>query len=140
MSPSAMSIRADGDVRACEYDLKKLDIEILLTNTHFSWAEKRSRYSDRPRAGRSGIESRWERDFPHFSRQFLGPTQPPAKWVLDFSGGKERPRRDADPSPLLVPSSRKSRAITLLPLWAVRPVQNPQYLYKGALYLTITYI
>jgi len=26
--------------------------------------------------------------------------------------------------PLLVPWSRKSRAITLLPLWAVRPVQS----------------
>ena len=28
------------------------------------------------------------------------------------------------PHPLLVPSSRKSRAIHLLPLWAVRPVQS----------------
>ena len=28
------------------------------------------------------------------------------------------------PHPLLVPWSRKSRAILLLPLWAVRPVQN----------------
>ena len=41
-----------------------------------------------------------------------------------FLGGKERPGRDADPSPLLVPWSRKSRAIQLLPLWAVRPVQS----------------
>ena len=39
-------------------------------------------------------------------------------------GGKERPGRDGDPSPLLVPWSRKSRAIPLLPLWAVRPVQS----------------
>jgi len=38
--------------------------------------------------------------------------------------GKERPGRDADPSPFLVPWSRKSRAIPLLPLWAVRPVQS----------------
>ena len=35
-----------------------------------------------------------------------------------------RPGRDADHSPLLVPWSRKSRAITLFPLWVVRPVQN----------------
>jgi len=28
------------------------------------------------------------------------------------------------PHPLLVPWSRKGRAITLLPLWAVRPVQS----------------
>jgi len=41
-----------------------------------------------------------------------------------FPGGKERPGRDADPSPPLVPWSRKSRAIPLLPLWAVRPVQS----------------
>ena len=42
-----------------------------------------------------------------------------------FPGGKERPGRDADPSP---PSSAvvmiKGRAIPLLPLWAVRPVQS----------------
>jgi len=41
-----------------------------------------------------------------------------------FPEGKERPGRDVDPSPLLVPWSRKSRAIPLLPLWAVRPVQS----------------
>ena len=41
-----------------------------------------------------------------------------------FAGGKERPGRDADPSSLLVPWSRKGRAIPLLPLRAVRPVQS----------------
>ena len=41
-----------------------------------------------------------------------------------FPGCKERPGRDADPSPLLLPWSRKGRAIPLLPLWAVRPVQS----------------
>jgi len=39
-------------------------------------------------------------------------------------GGKERPGRDANPSPLLVPWSKKSRDIPLFPLWAVRPVQS----------------
>jgi len=34
------------------------------------------------------------------------------------------PERYADPSPLLTPWSRKSKAIPLLPLWAVRPVQS----------------
>jgi len=41
-----------------------------------------------------------------------------------FSGGKERPGRDADTTPILVPWSRKSTAIPLFPLWAVRPVQS----------------
>jgi len=41
-----------------------------------------------------------------------------------FPGCKEGPGRDADPSPLLVPWSWKSRAIPLLPLWTVRPVQS----------------
>ena len=41
-----------------------------------------------------------------------------------FPGGKERPGRDADPSPLLVPRSWKGRAIPLLTLRAVRPVQS----------------
>ena len=103
----------------------------------------------------SGIQSRWGRDFPHLSRPTLGSTQPPVQWVPGLYRGKERPGRDADPSP---PSSAVghervelylcspygpyglyrasvpvqgctvplpySRAIPLLPLWAVRPVQS----------------
>ena len=41
-----------------------------------------------------------------------------------FPGGKERPGRAADPSPLLMPWPRKSRATPLLSLWAIRPVQR----------------
>jgi hypothetical protein len=41
-----------------------------------------------------GIESRCRQNFPRLSRLALGPTQPPV-----FPGGKERPERDADPSP-----------------------------------------
>ena len=71
-----------------------------------------------------GIESRWGQNFPHLSRQSLGPTQHPVQWIPRLSWGKERPGRDADPHPASMPWSRKSKAIPLLPLWAVRPVQS----------------
>jgi len=72
----------------------------------------------------TGIESRWGRDFLHLSSPGLGPTHPPVQWVPGLSRGTERPERDADPSRLLVTWSRKSRAVPLLPPWAVRPVQS----------------
>ena len=59
-----------------------------------------------------GIESRWGLRF--FAPAQTGPGAHPAFCKMGtgfFSGGKERPGRDADPSPLLVPWSRKSRAI-----------------------------
>jgi len=72
-----------------------------------------------------GIESRWGRDYPHLSRPALGPTQPPIQWVLGLSRGVKSGRGvTLTPHPLPVPWSRKGRAIPLLPLWAVRPVQS----------------
>jgi len=70
-----------------------------------------------------GIESGWARHFSHLSIPALGPTQPPVQWVPGLSRGKERPGRDADPSP---PSNAmvEKQYIALLPLWAVRPVQS----------------
>jgi len=72
-----------------------------------------------------GVESRWRRDFPHLFRPTLGPIQPPVQWVPGLSRGWRAAGAWRWPlTPLLVPWSRKSRAIPLLPLWAVRPVQS----------------
>jgi len=69
----------------------------------------------------SGIESRWERDFPHLSRPALGSIQPPVQWVPGVKSGRDV---TLTPHPLLVPWSRKGRVIPLLHVWAVRPVQS----------------
>ena len=72
-----------------------------------------------------GIDSRWGRDFTHLSRPALGPIQPPLQWVPGLSRGVKSGRDvTLTPHTLLVPWSRKRRAIPLLPLWAVRPVQS----------------
>jgi hypothetical protein len=49
--------------------------------------------------GGPGIESRWRARFSTPVQTSLGLTQPPVQWVPGLSGGKERPGRDADPSP-----------------------------------------
>jgi len=50
------------------------------------------------RAGRSGIESRWGRDFPPVQTD-PGSTQSPVQWVTGLSGGKVRPGRAAEHLP-----------------------------------------
>ena len=127
-----------------------------------------------------GIESRW--GGARFSAHVqTGPGAHPASSTMgtgSFPGVTSGWGVTMTPHPLLVPWSRKSRTIPLLPLWAVRPVQSlsactvelylyspygpyglyrasvpvqysytsiptmgrtacaePQYLYKGALYL-----
>jgi hypothetical protein len=56
-----------------------------------------------------------------------GPRAHPASCTMgtgSFPGVKSGQRVTLNPHPFLVPWSRKSRAIPLLPLWAVRPVQS----------------
>jgi len=99
-----------------------------------------------------------------FALEQTGPGAQPASCIMgtgSFPGLKSGRGVLLTPQPLLVPWSRKSRAIPLFPLWDIRPVQNlsacttvhfnftytstppmgstactePQCLYKGALYL-----
>ena len=75
-------------------------------------------YSDWPRAGRSGIESRWERDFPPAQ------TDPAAHAVSCKMGTGSSPGVKCGRGvlltthSLLVPRSWKSRVIPLPTLWA----------------------
>ena len=72
-----------------------------------------------------GIVSRWGQDFPHPTRPALGPTQPPGQWVPGLSRGEKSGRGvTLTPHPLLVTWSWKGRAMPLLPLRSVRPVQS----------------
>jgi len=56
----------------------------------------------------TGIESPWQRDFPHLSRPALGPTQPPvAMGTGSFPGVKSGRGVTLTPHPLLVPKKVK---------------------------------
>jgi len=83
------------------------------------------RYSDWLRAGRSGDRILVEAG--HSAPVQTGPGPHPASCTMvtgSFPGVKSGRGVKLTPHPLIVPRSRKSRAIPLLPLWAVRPVQS----------------
>ena len=72
-----------------------------------------------------GIESWWGTRF--FTSAQTGPGAHPASCIMvtgSFLGVKSGRGVTLTPHPLLVPWSRKGRAIPLLPLWAVWPVQS----------------
>ena len=71
-----------------------------------------------------GIESRWDEIFRTCPDRPWGPPSLLYNGYRVFPGVKSGRGVTLTPHPLLVPWSRKSRAIPLLPLWAVRPVQK----------------
>jgi len=85
-----------------------------------------------------GIDTRWGEIFRTCPHRPRGPPSLLYNGYRVFPGGKERPGCDADPSPLLVPWSRKRRGIPLFPLWAVRPVQSLSACTRA--YFTFTYL
>ena len=83
-----------------------------------------------------GIESRREATFSVPVHN--GPGPHPASCTMStgtFLGVKSGQDVTLTPHPLLVPWSWNGRAIPLLPLWAVRPVQSLSACTRGALYL-----
>jgi len=85
----------------------------------------RSRYSDWLRAGWSGDRILVGARLP--APVQTGPGAHSASCKIgtgSFPGIKSGRGVTLTPHPLLVPWSRKSRAIPLLPVWAVRPVQS----------------
>jgi len=109
---------------AQRFILTQEDICIFLNifytcNINSLWARYLSRYSDWLRAGRSGIESQWGRDFPPVQ---TGPGAHPASCTIgtgSFPGLKCSRGVLLTTHPLLVPRSWKSRAIPLPTLWAI---------------------
>ena len=92
---------------------------------NFLWVGSLSRYSDWLRAGRSGIGIQVGVRFS--SSVQTGPGAHPTSCTMVtgcFPGVKRGRGVTLIPHPLLVPWSWKGRAIPLLPLWAVRPVQS----------------
>jgi len=86
----------------------------------------------------SAIESRWGGEiFRTCPDRPWGPPSLLYNGYRVFAGGKERPRRDADPSPLLVPLVMKEYSYNSTPLMGRTACTEPQCLYKGALYLFI---
>jgi len=72
-----------------------------------------------------GIESRWGSRFSAPVQTGPGANAPSCTMgTASFLGVKSGRGVTLTPQPLLMPWSRKSRAISLLPLWAIRPVQS----------------
>jgi len=113
-----VKIRMTFTQNSCTYTLLSLDV-------YFKWAGYSSRYSDWLRSGRSGNRIPLGARFS--APVQTGPGAHAACYAMgtgSFKAVKSSRGVLLTPHPLLVPWSRKSRTIPLLPLWAVRPVQS----------------
>jgi len=89
-----------------------------------------------------GIESRWGgARFSALVQSGPGAHQSSCTMGIGSFPGVKRGGGDADPSPLPVPWWIKSRAIRLIPVWAVRPVQSLSVCTRVHfnIYLSLTY-
>ena len=85
-----------------------------------------------------GIKSRWEARFPAPVQTGLG--APPSllyNGYRVFPGGKDRPGRDADPSPPSVVVGQERVELYFYSPMGCTACTEPQCLYKGALYLHV---
>ena len=104
--------------------------------TSVGWAGYRSRYSDWLRAGRSAGRIQVGGEiFRTCPDRPWGPSSLLYNGSRDFPGGRERPGRDADPSPPSSAVVKKELSYTSTPPMDRTACTEPQCLYKGALYL-----
>jgi hypothetical protein len=125
----SVSFGTDGNPQPTD-ELSKCSTNILrwFIGSYIFWGGPDSSVGIATRHGLDGpgIQSQWGRDFPHLLIQ-TGPGAHPASCTMgtgSFPGVKSGRGVTLTPHPLLVPWSWKSRAIPLLPVWAVRPVQS----------------
>jgi len=85
----------------------------------------------------SGIESRWGDIFRTCSDRPWGPPSLLYNGFRVFPMGKERPGREADPSPPSSDVVMKELSYTSTPPMGRTACTEPECLYKGALYLYV---
>jgi hypothetical protein len=86
-----------------------------------------------------GIDSRWGEIFRTCPDRPWGPPSLLYNGYRVFPGVKSGRGVTLTPHPLLMPRSYISRAIPLLPLWAVRPVQSLSACTRVTFTFTLTY-
>jgi len=114
----------------------KIKCVLIFTIHHFSGLGSVVSIATGYRLDGPGIESRWEARFS--APVQTSPGAHPASCTMgtgSFQRVKSGRGVTLTPHPLLLPWSWKSRAIPLLPVWAVPPVQSLSACTRGAFYL-----